>query len=526
MSGIPTSNPPNPGQLVGNRYRVDEVIGTGGMATVWRGRDTILNREIAVKVLHPHLAANSSFVNRFRLEARAAARLSHPGIVAVYDTVSTEDTEAIVMELVGGMTLAEYMNKGKAMGTRQAIDVVAGVADALEFAHGQGIVHRDIKPGNILLCTNGRVKIADFGIAKGAFDDLGEDEPTQAGTLLGTASYLSPEQVSGDPVDGRSDLYSLAVVLYQLLCNRKPFVGDSDTTIALARLHRSAIPLDQMTSTVSVPISAVVEKAMALNPDDRYRSAGEFKRALLDAESNKAAPMPQAPVAQSVPSNRSSVPKSTKSTSDRHAPYSKKPTKDLSRYAWLVAMVGLVLGAVILVIALLQESPSDLRAADPQAVPIVAEVEGIVGTPYDPEGIGTAGENDSLAPNTYDDDPISAWKSETYKERTFGTKPGVGFVVESPNNATFDHIEISSAPTGWVGEFYVLEDFPTDTPTSASVDSTPAIEATTMTSESSVDLDGESGRYVLIWITDLGPDRDGHRVDISDIKLFERTTEE
>ncbi len=207
------------GRLIGGRYRLDRLIATGGMAQVWEATDETLARKVAVKLLHPHLAADESFVERFRREAVAAARLSHPAIVSIYDTCSDGDVEAIVMELVHGSTLREYLNEHGALEPGQAVAILAEVADALDTAHRSGVVHRDIKPANILLSTDGRVLVADFGIAK-AGSDL-----TATNTTLGTAKYLAPEQVEGGAVDARTDVYALGVVLYEALCGRAPFVG-------------------------------------------------------------------------------------------------------------------------------------------------------------------------------------------------------------------------------------------------------------------------------------------------------------
>jgi serine/threonine-protein kinase len=220
------------GVLLGGRYRLDELLASGGMAQVWLGTDEVLRRAIALKILHQHLAADETFVTRFRHEAIAVAKLSHPSIVNVYDTCSDDGVEAIVMELVRGQTLRQRLDDG-ALDPWVAANIAAQVAGALAVAHAAGLVHRDIKPANILLSQDGRVKVGDFGIAKAAESaDL-----TQEGSFLGTAKYLAPEQVEGNPVDGRTDLYSLGVVLYEMLCGRVPFEADTASATALARLH-------------------------------------------------------------------------------------------------------------------------------------------------------------------------------------------------------------------------------------------------------------------------------------------------
>ena len=212
------------GTLLAGRYRFERRIAVGGMAEVWEAVDQVLDRPVAIKVLHPHLAGDQAFVERFRREAIAAARLTHPSIVAIYDTHSSEGEEAIVMELVRGMSLREHLDDNGSLTAPEAVTIGVRVAEALATAHRAGLVHRDIKPANILLCEDERVMVADFGIAK-----LTDADHTTEGTVLGTAKYLAPEQVSGTTVDARTDLYSLGIVLYEMVCGRVPFSGDTDT---------------------------------------------------------------------------------------------------------------------------------------------------------------------------------------------------------------------------------------------------------------------------------------------------------
>src|SRR5688572_7841211 len=255
------------------------------MAQVWRGTDEVLQRQVAVKVLHPHLAADESFVARFRQEAVAAARLAHPGIVAIFDTCSEKGTEAIVMELVPGRTLRERLDEPTPIDPWQAAGLAAQVAEALDAAHRAGLVHRDIKPANVLLAGDGRVKVADFGIAKAVADaDL-----TQPGLMVGTAKYLAPEQVRGEAVDARTDIYSLGVVLYEMLCGRPPFAADTDAATALARLQRDPLRPRQVRASVPKSLEEIVCRSMAREPGDRFDGAADLRAALLAAG---AAPTP------------------------------------------------------------------------------------------------------------------------------------------------------------------------------------------------------------------------------------------
>ena len=250
-----------PARLLGARYRLDELLASGGMAQVWLGTDEVLRRAIAVKVLHQHLAADETFVTRFRHEAIAVARLSHPAIVNVYDTCSDDGIEAIVMELVRGQTLRERLDEGP-LDPWVAANIAAQVAGALAVAHAAGLVHRDIKPANILLSEDGRVKVGDFGIAKAAESaDL-----TQEGSFLGTAKYLAPEQVEAKPVDARTDLYSLGVVLYEMLCGRVPFEADTSSGTALARLHSDPQRPRLVKAGVPCELEAITMRLLAPTP--------------------------------------------------------------------------------------------------------------------------------------------------------------------------------------------------------------------------------------------------------------------
>jgi serine/threonine-protein kinase len=243
---------------------------------VYRGTDTVLNRTVAIKVLAPQYARDEAFVERFRREAQAAARLNHPNVVSVYDTGSDDPVHYIVMEYVPGRTLAEVLKHEGRLQPERAAEVAAQVAGALSFAHAAGIVHRDVKPANIMLTPSGEVKVMDFGIARaGAGDSL-----TATATVLGTASYLSPEQAQGEPVDHRSDIYSLGVVLYEALTGSPPFQADSPVAVAYKHVREPPTHPTQIVPEIPPDLEAVVLKAMAKNPGNRYASAQEMREDL------------------------------------------------------------------------------------------------------------------------------------------------------------------------------------------------------------------------------------------------------
>jgi beta-lactam-binding protein with PASTA domain/tRNA A-37 threonylcarbamoyl transferase component Bud32 len=266
------------GALLVGRYQLEKVIGRGGMAEVHRAHDLVLNRPVAVKQLLAHHDSDDQFRARFRQEAHAAASLNHPNITGVYDTGDHEGSPFIVMELVEGRSLQETIAAGGLTEDR-ALEVASYVCAALQYAHERNLIHRDIKPGNILLAEDGSVKVADFGIARA----IDADTVTQTAAILGTAAYLSPEQAQGKQVDARSDLYSLGVVLYELLCGHQPFTGDSAITVAYQHVQELPTPLRELDPTVSTASEAIVMRTLAKNPANRYASATEMREDLQRA---------------------------------------------------------------------------------------------------------------------------------------------------------------------------------------------------------------------------------------------------
>jgi eukaryotic-like serine/threonine-protein kinase len=260
--------------LLGGRYLVESELGRGGMATVFKGTDTVLGRPVAVKVLSSQYSGDANFVMRFRREAQSAARLNHPNLVSVYDTGTDDGTHFIVMEYVEAKTLADYLAGGGRIMPERSIEIAEAVCDALSVAHAQGIIHRDIKPANIMITPKGDVKVTDFGIARVI---SGADTLAQTAAVLGTASYLSPEQAQSQPVDQRSDIYSLGVALYEMVTGRPPFSGDSPVMVASKHVLEQPTPPSKVNADVSSELEAVIMKAMAKNPDNRYQDADEMR---------------------------------------------------------------------------------------------------------------------------------------------------------------------------------------------------------------------------------------------------------
>lgn len=506
--------PPRPvgtgltGTVLGNRYRLDRLIGAGGMAQVWEATDAVLGRRVAVKVLHPHLAGDDAFVRRFRQEAIAAARLNNPGIVGVYDTCSDEGHEAIVMEYLEARTLRQLLDEDGPLDPDTATRIALRLLDALEAAHRAGLVHRDIKPSNILLCHDGRVKVADFGIAKA--DDA--TELTREGSVLGSATYLAPEQLTGGDVDGRADLYALGLVLYECLTGRVPFRGDSGAAVALARLHTTPEDPRRLRADVPPRVASVVMRALARRPEDRFHSAADFRAALLGSRDEV---LVEPVVAEVHTGEIEEVAPQTFGRSERR---------------WLVpALLILLVGTALTVAALLLREttrhdgdPGDTTTT--VAVPVGPLPLAGVST-WDPQGSGSPGENDGLAPRAIDGQPETAWRTEGYEQATFfGTKTGVGLVIRLAEPSELSTMRVTSPDSGWSAKVFVLDGAEGSDP---AIDPTTARPAATIEGESGtvdVDLGGAVGNQVLLWITDLGEEtEDGrHRVEVAEVEVHGR----
>jgi eukaryotic-like serine/threonine-protein kinase len=274
-------------RLLGGRYELDGVVGRGGMAEVYRARDIRLDRIVAIKTLRADLARDQIFQARFRREAQSAASLNHPSIVAVYDTGEDMATGVpvpyIVMEFVDGRTVRDLLQDGHRLLPERSLEIIDGVLRALDYSHQAGIVHRDIKPGNVMVTRNGDVKVMDFGIARAMSD--AQATMTQTAQVIGTAQYLSPEQARGERVDSRSDLYSTGCLLYELLTGRPPFTGDSPVAIAYQHVREDPIPPTRVDPDVPAWADAIVLKAMAKSPADRYQTAADMRADLQRAAS-------------------------------------------------------------------------------------------------------------------------------------------------------------------------------------------------------------------------------------------------
>ena len=483
--------------LLAERYLLHSAIARGGMATVWRARDEVLARTVAVKILHPHLSDDESFLERFRREAYAAARLTHPNIVSIYDTGFDRDEHEgerhyIVMEYCGGGTLAGMAkDSGGRLPPEQLGEIAIAVCDALEYAHASGIIHRDIKPANVLRSETGALKVGDFGIAKAAAD---AGDITTTGTILGTVTYLSPEQARGEEPDARSDLYSLGIVLYEQLVGRVPFQADSQVATALMHLNDVPPPPRSIVPSVPKELEGVVMKALAKEPDDRYGSAGEMRDALFSAVGRPGTMVMRVP------------PRETPASS---------PTKSRSEMRWLLPvllLIGLAVAAVFIVPGLLTDEqdaePGTPTRTEPQTLP---PIDIVSGTSFDPDGDGT--EHEEEVPQAFDGDKATTWSTEDYVTAFSAQKAGVGILLDLGSSKEVAALELRTSTPGLGLEIRSADRAP------QTLEETKVATSVEVLENGTVELDEPvESQFWLLWITRL-PNEDVGSAEIAEVEF-------
>jgi eukaryotic-like serine/threonine-protein kinase len=481
------------GRTLDGRYLLEAEVAAGGMGTVWRGRDEVLGRPVAIKVLHDRLAGDADILERFRREAVAAARLSHPNVVRVFDTGIDDGVCFIVMELFEGTTLENRLKDGGPLPPAEATRVLSGMLQGLAHAHRQEVIHRDVKPGNVLLDRDGHVKVTDFGIAKAAFATT---DLTTTGDLLGTARYLAPEQVAGGPVDHRADLYACGIVLYECLTGRTPFEAATHLATATMRLADTPRPPGALRPGIPRRLESVTMRALSREPDQRFQSADEMNAALGPA----APPQSAGAVARPAPEHH---------------------RRGSAFRSWvaiplvLIAVAALAVGGVMLLASVFDESPPQEPAVaepdGPQTIPISEA------TSFDP--FGTGGEHDELIALAHDGNPSTAWQTEGYNSPTMD-KPGVGIVFDLGNPRTVGSLVLQTESPGYAFSVFAGDDATSFDPEAGSP-LTSTDGETSFTAEEGLDLALEPVRapYVMIWITEL-VEHDGYRALVNEADFF------
>ena len=515
------------GVVLGGRYELTERIANGGMASVWRAYDDVLARTVAVKLLHDHLAADEAFRERFRREAIAAAKLTHPNVVSLYDTGSDGTRVYLVMEYVDGATLREVIADLGSMAPGQAAAIGEKIARALDYAHERGLVHRDVKPANILIGDDGAVKVADFGIAKAEEHD---GDLTKTGMVLGTAAYVAPEQITGTtPVDGRADQYALGCMLYEALTGRQPFKGETAVATAAQRLESTPTALRSLRADLPRGLDAIIMRAMARDPADRFVSLGAMADALAafaDVDASHTAALPLATAHRATSAARAPVDREQRVAV---APPEPAPRESFLRTEgrWLLPVIALLVlagGLIALGVSSGVLDPSRLTrtsqdpAGETEAPAGSAEPEPLAlaeAASFDPFGSG--GESDDQLPNLLDDDEATTWRTETYNSAEFGgLKDGVGFYVSLDDTQPVSVVELEIVSEGVHAEVAVADG---DVPSSLEGWETVG-EISGGGGRETVELDEPvDARHVLVWITAPLPGSDGFRAEFAGITV-------
>ena len=472
------------GDLVAGRYTIAAVLGRGGMSSVYRARDGVLERDVALKILDPRYSGDPEYVERFRREARAIARLSHPNIVTVIDRGQVDGCEFIVFELVRGENLKEVARFRGPLPIAEALALAHQAARGLAFAHEHGIVHRDVKPQNVLVDSDGVAKVTDFGIAR-SLD--GDDGLTLTGTIMGTGDYLSPEQALGARADERSDQYSLGVLLFELLTGDVPYAGETTLVVATKHVNDPVPSVRERRPEVSPRLDVLVRRAMAKRPEDRFPSTDALLGALEACMAEEAAARP--PLSADGGSTQILAPAPAPAHSRLRREPVRPPRRRSRRLPWalVAALAVLAVGAAaVWALATDRFDPGDegQRAAAP--------VRFRAADDYDPLGDGA--EHPELVAEAIDGDPRSWWRTETYSDFQ-EIKEGVGLVVDAGARRAIGEIVVVTDTPGFTAEIRAAD--------SVEEEFAAVSDEQTVGEETTFDLEGGRYRYYLVWITDL-----------------------
>jgi len=461
------------GEVIAGRFELVELIGKGGMSSVYKAQDRLLDRMVAIKILHPHFTEDEEYVERFRREARSVAQLSHPNIVTVIDRGEDAGRQYIVFEYVEGENLKELLERTGPMPVRDALVMALQMTRALSFAHGRGLIHRDVKPQNVLLNADGQAKMTDFGIAR-SIDVQGV---TITGTILGTSEYIAPEQARGEQVDAQTDVYSMGVVLYELLTGGVPFEGDNFVTVALRHVNEPVPSVLDRRPEVPARVATAVERSMAKFPAERFQSmdelSGELEICLAELEpvSDEATMIVRRPPPA--------------------GPQRQRSRKQRRRFGvlWPAFAVVAVLAAAGLAaygaLALRDDDSNDPEAAPTQPI----ELTGI--SAHDPQG--GDGEHDDEAEEATDGDLETSWRTESYRSGL--NKEGVGVVLDAGQNVRPKTMTVTTDTPGFTAEIRAGD--------SPQGPFEPVSQSRTIQRRHRYNLTNADARYFLVWITEL-----------------------
>jgi eukaryotic-like serine/threonine-protein kinase len=458
--------------VVAGRYELEELVGSGGMSSVFRARDRVLERTVALKVLHRQLVDDEEYVERFRREAQMVAGLLHHNIVTVIDRGEDEGTPFIVFEHVGGENLKQLVEREGPLPIERALDLAIQIAHGLAFAHQNGYIHRDVKPQNVLLNGNGEAKVTDFGIARSL--DLHRGV-TQTGAVLGTSEYIAPEQAQGQHVDERTDVYSLGILVYELLTGELPFSGENFVAMAMQHINEPAPRVSERRPGIPPRLDAAVACALAKRPDDRFATMADFGRELEGCLADGSSPTMVLSPPRAQPARRAR----------------RRPRLPIA--AILVAL-GLVIAAAVLAVVIVRDHGSPGSTAGAAGTPIA--LSGV--TAYDPPP-GNGNEHNSDAPKATDGNNGTFWETEDYRSPLAALgKKGVGLVLQpAAGTATLHHVTLTTDTPGFTAEIQA-GDSPNGPFHSVS-------SPQTVNSETTFDLANARGSYFVVWITNLGP---------------------
>ena len=475
---------PTVGEVLAARYELEELVANGGMSRIYRARDSALERDVALKVLRPQFGDDEEYVARFRREARMVAQLSHPNIVTVIDRGEADGNQFIVFEYVEGETLKDLIDRAGPLPTRRAVELTLQVADGLAYAHQNGLVHRDVKPQNVLLTQTGVAKVTDFGIARSLDVEHGV---TQTGTVLGTSNYLSPEQASGLPVTTATDVYSLGVVLYELLAGDVPFHGNNLVAVAMRHVHDPPPSLLEIRPDLPLRLVAAVEKALEKDPADRFASMDAFAaelRRCIDDDTEQTIIRPS-------PVLREGAPHRVRVRRGRRLPAA-------------LLLAGIALAAIVAgLLALRGGQGKHHGAAAGGAAGAAVALHGIGN--YDPNG--SPDSHADTAGAATDGNAGTSWYTQIYATPAFGNlKDGLGFELDAAAPVKLARLQVTTGTPGFVARVLVGSSpsgpFRTDSSTQ------------TVGSATAFTLQGATGRYYVLWITRLPP---GDKAEVSEI---------